>query len=57
MAYALRKNVVLVAPAGDDGQGPDLTDHPAAYTGVIAVGAIARNGRLAPFSSRHSYVR
>ena len=56
VAYALHKNVVLVAPAGDDGQGPDLTDHPAAYTGVIAVGAIARNGRLAPFSSRHSYV-
>ncbi|HEX3311557.1 MAG TPA: S8 family serine peptidase, partial [Streptosporangiaceae bacterium] len=56
VAYALRKNVVLVAPAGDDGQGPDLTDHPAAYTGVIAVGAIARNGRLAPFSSRRSYV-
>ena len=56
VAYALRKNVVLVAPAGDDGQGPDLTDHPAAYAGVIAVGAIARNGRLAPFSSRHSYV-
>src|SRR6185437_5279272 len=46
----------LVAPAGDDGQGPDLTDLPAAYTGVIAVGAIDRNGRLAPFSSRHSYV-
>ena len=56
VAYALRKNVVLVAPAGDDGQGPDLTDHPAAYPGVIAAGAIARNGRLAPFSSRHSYV-
>ena len=56
VAYALRKNVVLVAPAGDDGQGPDLTDHPAAYAGVIAVGAIARNGRLALFSSRHSYV-
>ncbi len=56
VAYALRKNVVLVAPAGDDGQGPDLTDHPAAYAGVIAAGAIARNGRLAPFSNRHSYV-
>jgi hypothetical protein len=56
VAYALRKNVVLVAPAGDDGQGPDLTDHPAAYPGVIAAGAIARNGRLAPFSNRHSYV-
>src|SRR5205814_2008119 len=50
------KNVVLVAPAGDDGQGPGLTDYPAAYTGVIAVGAVARNGQVAPFSSRHAYV-
>ena len=56
MAYALRKNVVLVAPAGDDGQGPGLTDYPAAYPGVIAVGAVARNGQVAPFSSRRPYV-
>jgi Subtilase family len=56
VAYALRRNVVLVAPAGDDGQGPGLMDHPAAYPGVIAVGAVARNGQVAPFSSRHSYV-
>jgi len=56
VAYALRKNVVLVAPAGDDGQGPGLTDYPAAYTGVVAVGAVARNGQVAPFSSRHAYV-
>jgi Subtilase family len=56
VAYALRKNVVLVAPAGDDGQGPGLTDYPAAYTGVVAVGAVARNGQVAPFSSRRAYV-
>ena len=56
VAYALRKNVVLVAPAGDDGQGPGLVDYPAAYHGVIAVGAVARNGQVAPFSSRRSYV-
>ena len=56
VAYALRKNVVLVAPAGDDGQGPGLVNHPAAYPGVIAVGAAARDGQLAPFSSRQSYV-
>src|SRR4029077_7265118 len=37
-------------------QGPGLVDHPAAYPGVIAVGAVARNGQVAPFSSRHSYV-
>jgi serine protease len=56
VAYALRKNVVLIAPAGDDGQGPGLVDYPAAYRGVIAVGAVTRNGQVAPFSSRRSYV-
>ena len=56
VAYALRKNVVLVAPAGDDGQGPGLKNYPAAYPGVVAVGAVARNGQVAPFSSRRSYV-
>ena len=56
VTYALGKNVVLVAPAGDDGQGPGLVNYPAAYPGVLAVGAVARDGQLAPFSSRHSYV-
>ena len=56
VAYALRKNVVLVAPAGDDALGAGLVNYPAAYPGVIAVGAVARDGQLAPFSSRHSYV-
>jgi Subtilase family len=56
VTYALRKNVVLVAPAGDDALGPGLVNYPAAYPGVIAVGAVARDGQLAPFSTRHSYV-
>jgi hypothetical protein len=56
VAYALRKSVVLVAPAGDDGQGRDIVNYPAAYTGVIAVGAISRDGHVAPFSSTRSYV-
>ena len=56
MAYALRKNVMLVAPAGDDAQGAGLVNYPAAYPGVIAVGAVGRDGQVAPFSSRHSYV-
>ena len=56
VTYALRKNVVLVAPAGDDAQGARLVNYPAAYPGVIAAGALARDGQLAPFSSRHSYV-
>jgi len=55
VGYALSKGVVLVAPAGDDGQGPGLVNYPAAYSGVIAVGAIGRTGHLASFSSRRSY--
>ncbi len=56
VGYALSKGVVLVAPAGDDGQGADLVNYPAAYPGVIAVGAIDRAGHLASFSSTRSYV-
>ncbi|HEV2254366.1 MAG TPA: S8 family serine peptidase [Streptosporangiaceae bacterium] len=55
VSYALSKGVVLVAPAGDDGQGPGLMNYPAAYSGVIAVGATGRAGQLASFSSRQSY--
>ncbi len=55
VGYALSKGVVLVAPAGDDGQGPGLVNYPAAYSGVIAVGAVGRTGQLASFSSRRSY--
>jgi subtilisin family serine protease len=54
VGYALRKNVVLVAPAGDDGQGSQIVNYPAAYPGVISVGAIGRGGQLAAFSSRDS---
>lgn len=54
--YALARNVVLVAPAGDDGMSGEGTDYPAAYPGVIAVGATSNNGKLAPFSSTRSYV-
>jgi subtilisin family serine protease len=56
VANALGKDVILIAPAGDDGEGAGLVDYPAAYPGVIAVGAVARNGQVASFSSRHSFV-
>jgi len=55
ITYALSKGVVLVAPAGDDGLGSGIVNYPAAYPGVIAVGAIGRTGQLASFSSRRSY--
>ena len=54
--YALGRSVVLVAPAGDDGMGPGLVDYPAAFPGVVAVGAADRSGQLASFSGRRSYV-
>jgi hypothetical protein len=55
IAYALSKGVVLVAPSGDDGLGSGIVNYPAAYPGVVAVGAIGRTGQLASFSSRRSY--
>jgi subtilisin family serine protease len=56
VANALSKDVILVGPAGDDGQGADRVDYPAAYPGVIAVGSVARDEQIAPFSSRHTFV-
>jgi Subtilase family len=55
VAYALGKGVLLVAPAGDDGEGSGIVNYPAAYPGVLAVGATSRTGQLAPFSSKRSY--
>jgi type VII secretion-associated serine protease mycosin len=64
--YALRHNVVVVAAAGNDiGQGgTDANDandgtgpfYPAAYRGVLAVGAIGPGGVLAGFSDRYTPV-
>src|SRR5262249_51896733 len=56
IAYAVRHNVMLVAPAGDNGQAGDAQNFPAAYQGVIAVGAFGKNFVKAPYSCRQSYV-
>jgi len=53
---ALAKGVVLVGPGGDDGAGAGQVNYPAAYPGVLAVGALSRGGQLASFSSHRSYV-
>ena len=45
-----------MAPAGDNGDGGDAVNYPAAYPGVLAVGATARDGELAPFTNTGSYV-
>jgi hypothetical protein len=54
--YALAKDVVLIAPAGDNGSVPGQASYPAAYPGVLAVGATTRGGQLASFSNRGSFV-
>ena len=56
VSYALAHNVVLVAPAGDDGNSSDAPNYPAAYSGVIAVGAFNSAFFKAPWSSHQSYV-
>ncbi len=56
VSYALAHNVVLVAPAGDDAQTTGAPNYPAAYPGVIAVGAFDSSFVKAPWTSRLSYV-
>jgi hypothetical protein len=56
VAYALRHDVVLVAPAGDDGASTDAINYPAAYPGVIAVGAFNKAFDKAAWSNHQSYV-
>jgi subtilisin family serine protease len=53
---ALTHGVLLVAPAGDNGAGSNAASYPAAYPGVIAVGATSGGGELAPFTAARSYV-
>ncbi len=55
--WALSKDVVVVAAAGNDGaHGTRHTVYPAAYPGVLAVGASDRSGRRAPFSQEGGWV-
>src|SRR5690349_13545461 len=55
--YALSHNVVVVAAAGNDvAQGGIGPFYPAAYPGVLSVGAVGPGGVLAAFSDRHTPV-
>ncbi len=56
VAYALHRGVVLVAPAGDNAESSDATNYPAAYPGVISVGAFGDTLVKAAYSSRLPYV-
>lgn len=47
--HAHQAGIIMVASAGNNG---GALEYPAAYKGVVAVGAIDQNGKLAQFSSR-----
>ncbi len=49
VAYAAEHGAIIVAAAGNDGAGN--LSYPAAYAGVISVGATDANGEHAPFSN------
>ncbi|GAA2083417.1 S8 family serine peptidase [Actinomadura alba] len=55
--YALSKGIVLIASAGNDGAGLNRKNFPAAYPGVLAVGAVDRSLRPWRDSNRHDYVK
>lgn len=46
---ALEKNITIVAAAGNN--GVSMAEYPAAYEGVISVGAVDKNKNLADFST------
>ncbi|WNM41567.1 type VII secretion-associated serine protease mycosin [Micromonospora halotolerans] len=56
VAYAVRRDVVVVAAAGNLHDGGDPRPYPAAYDGVLGVGAIGADGTRAAFSQTGPYV-
>lgn len=56
VAYAVSRGVILVAPAGDNARQGDAPAYPAAYRGVIAVGAVGPALNMAPYSNRRADV-
>ena len=55
VAYALSKGVVVVAAAGNEGSKRRF--YPAAYNGVMSVGATNKKDQLYAWSNRGSYVK
>ncbi|WP_327030280.1 type VII secretion-associated serine protease mycosin [Micromonospora sp. NBC_01740] len=56
IGYAVDRDVVVVAAAGNLHDAGDPRPYPAAYEGVLGVGAIGADGTRAPFSQTGSYV-
>ncbi|MFB9237002.1 type VII secretion-associated serine protease mycosin [Plantactinospora siamensis] len=56
VGYAVAHGAVVVAAAGNLHEAGDPRPYPAAYPGVIGVGAIGPDGRRAPYSQVGPYV-
>lgn len=56
IGYAVDRDVVVVAAAGNLHDAGDPRPYPAAYDGVLGVGAIGADGARAPFSQTGPYV-
>ncbi|SCE89104.1 type VII secretion-associated serine protease mycosin [Micromonospora haikouensis] len=56
VGYAVARDVVVVAAAGNLHDSGDPRPYPAAYDGVLGVGAIGADGRRADFSQTGPYV-
>lgn len=56
VSYALSRNIVIVAGAGDTNLTGKRPVEPASCSGVLAVGGIEPTGRLWPNSTREPYV-
>jgi thermitase len=54
--YAQDKGALVVAAAGNTGDGDNAVNYPAAFGGVLAVAAIDDHDQLAGFSQRQQYV-
>lgn len=52
IAEALAAGIPVIAAAGNEGPGPNTVGYPAAFPGVVCVGAIDRLREVARFSSR-----
>ncbi|MEV1144002.1 type VII secretion-associated serine protease mycosin [Micromonospora sp. NPDC049799] len=56
IAHAVDRDVVVVAAAGNLHENGDPRPYPAAYDGVLGVGAIGADGTRSPFSQTGPYV-
>ncbi|MFG3709422.1 type VII secretion-associated serine protease mycosin [Micromonospora sp. NPDC047730] len=56
VGYAVERDVVVVAAAGNLHDSGDPRPYPAAYDGVLGVGAIGADGARSPFSQTGPYV-